>query len=66
MIAVEGMTCRNCVALISDELMTLPTVSAISVNLDTGAVEVSADAALDIEDLHQAIRQAGYIPNPTA
>lgn len=57
---VEGMTCGHCAAAVTRELSTLPGVSAVEVDVASGRVAVTSDAALPIEDVRAAIDEAGY------
>lgn len=57
-IDVEGMTCRNCEVLVTEELEALPGVTVVAVDLAAGTVTVEAEVAL--AKLHQAIESAGY------
>ncbi|WP_328994674.1 cation transporter [Kribbella sp. NBC_01245] len=57
-IAVEGMTCRNCEVLVSEELEALPGVTMVAVDLAAGTVTVEAEETL--AELHAAIELAGY------
>jgi copper chaperone CopZ len=42
------------------ELLLLPTVTAVDVDLDAGQVAVTSDAALDESKVAAAIDEAGY------
>jgi copper chaperone CopZ len=59
-ITVEGMTCGHCVAAVREELVRLPGVTSVEVDLDSGAVEISAGAPLDPEVMAAAVEEAGY------
>ncbi len=54
------MTCGHCVAAVREELVRLPGVTSVEVDLDSGAVEISAGAPLDPEVLAAAVDEAGY------
>ncbi len=59
-IEVKGMTCQHCVARVEKALKGVPGVHSVQVSLEDGsaAVEHSSDTTLD--QLKQAIREAGY------
>ena len=57
---VVGMTCGHCVAAVTTELSRLPGVVDVSVDLASGGVTVTSDAALALEDVHAAVDEAGY------
>lgn len=59
-IYVSGMTCGHCVSAVTMELSLLPTVTEVEVNLETGQVTITSDAALEQAQLATAIDEAGY------
>lgn len=59
-INVSGMTCGHCVSAVTMELSLLPTVTEVEVNLQTGQVTITSDAALEQAQLATAIDEAGY------
>ncbi len=56
---IEGMTCASCVARVEKRLTRLEGVDA-TVNLATETARVRFPAALDPDELVQAVRAAGY------
>ena len=64
-INVSGMTCGHCVSAVTMELSLLPTVTEVEVDLESGQVTITSDAALESEQLATAIDEAGYelVPN---
>ena len=64
-IKVSGMTCGHCVSAVTMELSLLPTVTEVDVDLESGQVTISSDAALEQAQLATAIDEAGYelVPN---
>jgi copper chaperone CopZ len=64
-IKVSGMTCGHCVSAVTMELSLLPSVTEVEVNLESGQVTISSDAAPDQAQLVTAIDEAGYelVPN---
>lgn len=57
---VRGMTCGHCVAAVSDEVRAIDNVTDVTVELETGKVEITTDGALDPQALAAAIDEAGY------
>ncbi|MGH3655826.1 MAG: heavy-metal-associated domain-containing protein [Micromonosporaceae bacterium] len=57
---VSGMTCGHCVQAVSGELQQLPGVSAVTVDLPSGAVIVASDTPLTEQDVRAAVDEAGY------
>lgn len=60
---VNGMTCHNCVAHITEDLMELAGVSDVAVDLVAGgasAVYITSDTALDRTVIAAAVEEAGY------
>ena len=64
-INVSGMTCGHCVSAVTMELSLLPTVTEVEVDLESGQVTITSDAALEQAQLATAIDEAGYelVPN---
>lgn len=57
---VSGMTCDHCVRAVTTELVLLPGVRSVDVDLAQGAVTVTSDGPLDREEVREAIDEAGY------
>lgn len=58
---VEGMSCEHCKAAVIAEVIVVPGVGSVDVDLGTKQVTVTGDA-LDDEALRAAIVEAGYEP----
>ena len=58
---VTGMTCDHCVRAVTTELVLLPGVRSVDVDLGEGAVTVTSDGPLDLEAVREAIDEAGYV-----
>ncbi len=58
---VTGMTCDHCVRAVTTELVLLPGVRSVDVALADGAVTVTSDGPLDLEEIREAIDEAGYV-----
>jgi copper chaperone len=57
---VTGMTCSHCVDAVTSELTALPGVTDVRIDLATGAVAVTSDAPLAVDDVRAAVDEAGY------
>lgn len=60
---VSGMTCNNCVAHLTEELMEIEEVSEVSVNLVAGGdspVTITSDGPLEASRIAEAVQEAGY------
>ncbi|MEI6405597.1 MAG: cation transporter [Actinomycetes bacterium] len=57
---VQGMTCSHCVNAVTSEMLLLPGVSQVDIDLDSGTVSVTSDKSLDVEVVREAIDEAGY------
>lgn len=56
---VTGMTCGHCVSAVSEEVGKVDGVTAVEVELETGAVRISGDDFTD-EQVAAAVDEAGY------
>jgi copper chaperone CopZ len=54
------MTCGHCVQAVTTELSRLRGVAEVAVDLASGEVTVSSDAALALDDVRAAVDEAGY------
>jgi copper chaperone len=57
---VTGMTCGHCVQAVRDEVARLPGVTAVDVDLATGALTIDADQPIDTDTVRGAVDEAGY------
>jgi len=57
---VEGMTCDHCVHAVTTELLLVPGVEAVRVDLQGGTVSVTSAALLADGDVSEAVEEAGY------
>ena len=57
---VTGMTCSHCVQAVTSEVSALPGVSAVEVDLASGAVTVTSAAPLADAQVRAAVDEAGY------
>ena len=56
---VTGMTCGHCVQAVSGELNQLPGVHDVQVDLTSGAVSVTSDGPLPIDEMSGRRRRGG-------
>ncbi len=57
---IKGMTCGHCVAAVTEQLSSIPGVSKVDVDLDSGLVAVISVDALAQELIVSAVDEAGY------
>ncbi len=64
-LAIEGMHCESCVALVTEALEDEPGVSSASVDLGSATAVVRFDPAIvDMDGLRAAIAEVGYSAVP--
>lgn len=56
---VTGMTCEHCVRAVTEEVLTLDGVTSVTVDLDSGRLEVHSDAPVDFDRIVEAVAEAG-------
>ena len=54
------MTCGHCVKAVTEEVSAIEGVQSVEVDLDSGAVTVTADAPPTREQMAAAVDEAGY------
>ena len=57
---VAGMTCGHCVASVTAEVSKIEGVTAVDVDLATGAVIVQSTQPVDAQAVADAVDEAGY------
>ncbi len=57
---VSGMTCEHCVKAVTEEMLALPGVADVKVELTSGAVVVHSQAPLERAAVAAAVDEAGY------
>jgi copper chaperone len=57
---VTGMTCEHCVRAVTAEFSSLPGVTAVAVELATGAVTVHSERPITSTEATTAADDAGY------
>jgi len=59
-VTVIGMTCRHCAMSVTEEVREIDGVSAVDVQLETGAVTVLADREVGRSEIASALDAAGF------
>ncbi|MFQ6171304.1 heavy-metal-associated domain-containing protein [Oryzobacter sp. R7] len=57
---VVGMTCDHCVRSVTEEVDAIEGVTAVGVDLTTGALVVTADRVVPTDSVRTAVEEAGY------
>lgn len=57
---VDGMTCGNCARHVREGLAKVPGVTAVEVNLEGHAAQVTHDGTVNAAALVAAVEEAGY------
>ena len=57
---VTGMTCEHCVRAVTEEVSTLPGVTAVDVDLASGSLSVTSAAPVGEDAVRAAVEEAGY------
>ena len=58
---VTGMTCGHCVKAVTEEVAAIEGVESVAVDLETGAVTVTAATDPTREQMAAAVDEAGYV-----
>lgn len=58
--SVTGMTCDHCARAVLEEVGNIPGVITADVDLASGRLDVTSDAALETETVRSAVQEAGY------
>ena len=56
---VTGMTCGHCVKAVTEEVSAIAGVSAVEVDLETGALRVTSATPIDFDRIVEAVAEAG-------
>lgn len=59
---VPDMTCGHCVATVRDAVEKIEGIEEVHVSLETKTVSARGIDELELRDLEQAVRGAGYTP----
>ncbi len=55
---VTGMTCGHCVSAVKEEVLSIPGVSGVDLDL-AGAMTIHSDAPVDFDRVVEAVYEAG-------
>jgi copper chaperone len=58
--AVTGMTCAHCVHAVTEEVTTIPGVTDVQVDLESGALTIISATPVDESAVRAAVDEAGY------
>lgn len=58
--AVTGMSCQHCIDAVTAEVGRLTGVEQVEVDLSTGTVTVTSGASLDLDEVREAVDEAGF------
>src|SRR3954464_8824694 len=61
---VAGMTCAHCVSAVTEEVGSVPGITEVQVDLETGALTVTSETPVDDDAVAAAIDEAGYALAP--
>lgn len=59
-VKVDGMSCDHCVRRVTDEMLKVPGVSNVAVDLASGTVTFDAEGEVSREALSSAVDEAGF------
>ena len=59
-IVVRGMTCRHCVMAVERAIERLPGVESVSVDLESGRVEITGTGKMDKDLIRASVEDEGY------
>lgn len=59
-VTVTGLTCQHCVLSVTEEVSGIDGVSAVDVQLESGAVTVLSDRAVGLDEIAAAVTEAGF------
>ena len=57
---VTGMTCGHCVSAVTEEVSSMPGVTAVDVDLASGGLTVTSEQPVDESAVRAAVEEAGY------
>lgn len=66
LLAVEGMSCSSCVRHVEGALRTLAGVEKVEVRLRSGEVRVEHDPSASMQEMVEALGEAGYAAWPAS
>jgi copper chaperone len=58
-VTVTGMTCGHCASSVRGEVESIPGVTSVEVDLDSGKVTIDSDGPIQTDAIQGAIEEAG-------
>lgn len=58
--SVSGMTCGHCALSVTAEVRAIPGVAQVAVDIATGQVSVTSDVPVGVDQIREAVQEAGY------
>lgn len=58
--SVSGMTCGHCALFVTAEVRAIPGVAQVAVDIATGQVSVTSDVPVGVDQIREAVQEAGY------
>ena len=62
-IRVEGMMCENCVKHVKEALSKVPGITGVEIDLKKKKVSYSTNEPVNLDDVYNAVKNAGYEPS---
>jgi copper chaperone CopZ len=59
-VTVTGMSCGHCATSVREEIIEIPGVPAVDVDLASGAVTIDSDTVVEAAAIRTAVEDAGY------
>jgi copper chaperone len=59
-VTVTGMTCGHCASSVREEVESIPGVTGVDVDLDSGKVTIDCDGPIQTDAIRGAVEEAGY------
>jgi copper chaperone len=59
-VTVTGMTCGHCASSVREEVESIPGVTGVDVDLDSGKVTIDSDGPIQPDAIQGAVEEAGY------
>jgi copper chaperone len=59
-VTVTGMTCGHCASSVREEVESIPGVTGVDVDLDSGKIIIDSDGPIQTDAIRGAVEEAGY------
>ncbi|HAN24242.1 MAG: hypothetical protein CMH36_09525 [Microbacterium sp.] len=60
LLRIDGMTCSHCEHSVTEALVALPEIAAVTADAAAGTARIEAVGALDLDRIDAAVTEAGY------